>query len=95
MTTPLTDGTAGAGRAAGTDGTAGTGPEQSTAEISEEIRTVERLRGLRTQVITQMGGPAAVSAIHAAGPPDGPRAHRRVRRSRLVRRNRDLRHVRR
>jgi acetyl-CoA carboxylase carboxyltransferase component len=67
MTTPLTDGTAGAGRAAGTDGTAGTGPEQSTAEISEEIRTVERLRGLRTQVITQMGGPAAVSAIHAAG----------------------------
>src|ERR1700723_3113065 len=36
-------------------------------EIPEEIRTVERLRGLREQVTTQMGGPEAVSAIHAAG----------------------------
>jgi acetyl-CoA carboxylase carboxyltransferase component len=34
---------------------------------SEEIRTVERLRALRTQVTTEMGGAAAVSAIHAAG----------------------------
>jgi acetyl-CoA carboxylase carboxyltransferase component len=34
---------------------------------SDEIRTVERLRALRTQVTTEMGGPAAVSAIHAAG----------------------------
>ena len=28
---------------------------------SEEIRTVERLRALRTQVTTEMGGAAAVS----------------------------------
>ena len=34
---------------------------------SDEISTVERLRALRTQVTTEMGGPAAVSAIHAAG----------------------------
>ncbi len=36
-------------------------------EVSEEIRTVQRLRGLREQVTTQMGGPDAVAAIHAAG----------------------------
>src|SRR3984885_16090684 len=36
-------------------------------EIPEEIRTIERLRALREQVTTEMGGPAAVSAIHAAG----------------------------
>ena len=36
-------------------------------EIPEEIRTVERLRALREQVTTQMGGPATVAAIHAAG----------------------------
>jgi acetyl-CoA carboxylase carboxyltransferase component len=35
--------------------------------IPEEIATVERLRGLRDQVTTQMGGPEAVDAIHAAG----------------------------
>ena len=39
----------------------------SQEEIPEEIRTVERLRGLRDQVTTQMGGPEAVDAIHAAG----------------------------
>ena len=39
----------------------------SQEEIPEEIRTVERLRGLREQVTTQMGGPEAVDAIHAAG----------------------------
>jgi methylmalonyl-CoA decarboxylase subunit alpha len=43
-----------------TDGT-------SREEIPEEIRTVERLRGLREQVTTQMGGPEAVGTIHAAG----------------------------
>jgi len=37
------------------------------AEVSEEIRTVERLRGLREHVTTQMGGPEAVAAIHSAG----------------------------
>ncbi len=41
--------------------------DSSTAEVSEELRTVERLRGLRKQVTTEMGGPSAVSAIHAAG----------------------------
>ena len=35
--------------------------------IPEEIATVERLRGLRDLVTTQMGGPEAVDAIHAAG----------------------------
>ena len=35
--------------------------------IGGEIATVERLRGLRDQVTTQMGGPEAVDAIHAAG----------------------------
>jgi hypothetical protein len=39
----------------------------SQQEIPEEIRTVERLRGLREQVTTQMGGPEAVGAIYAAG----------------------------
>ena len=39
----------------------------SREEIPEEIRTVERLRGLREQVTTQMGGPDAVGAIHAVG----------------------------
>ncbi len=43
-------------------------PEDSrSAEVSDEIRTVERLRGLRKQVTTEMGSPSAVSAIHAAG----------------------------
>src|ERR1700738_3168562 len=52
MTTPLTG---------------GAGEQETQQEIPEEIRTVERLRALREQVITQMGGPAAVGAIHAAG----------------------------
>ena len=51
MTTPLTDGAS----------------QDSQGEIPEEIRTVERLRGLREQVTTEMGGPEAVGAIHAAG----------------------------
>ena len=51
MTTPLTDGAS----------------PDSQGEIPEEIRTVERLRGLREQVTTEMGGPEAVGAIHAAG----------------------------
>jgi len=37
------------------------------AEVSDEIRTVQRLRELREHVTTQMGGPEAVAAIHAAG----------------------------
>jgi acetyl-CoA carboxylase carboxyltransferase component len=36
-------------------------------EISDETRTVERLRELREHVTTEMGGPEAVGAIHAAG----------------------------
>jgi len=55
MTTPLTDGAGGTSSAA------------ATAEIPEEIAMVERLRELREQVTTQMGGPEAVHAIHAAG----------------------------
>ena len=51
MTTPLTDGAS----------------QDSQGEIAEEIRMVERLRGLREQVTTEMGGPEAVGAIHAAG----------------------------
>ena len=51
MTTPLTDGAS----------------QDSQGEIPEEIRTVERLRGLREQVTAEMGGPEAVGAIHAAG----------------------------
>lgn len=43
------------------------GSDESSDQIPEEIRTVERLRGLREQVITQMGGPEAVGAIHADG----------------------------
>lgn len=39
----------------------------SQEEIPEEIRTVERLRGLRERVTTQLGGPEAVGAIHAVG----------------------------
>jgi methylmalonyl-CoA decarboxylase subunit alpha len=35
--------------------------------IGEETAAVERLRGLRDLVTTQMGGPEAVGAIHAAG----------------------------
>jgi acetyl-CoA carboxylase carboxyltransferase component len=35
--------------------------------IGEQIAAVERLRGLRAQVTSQMGGPEAVDAIHAAG----------------------------
>ena len=35
--------------------------------IGEEIATVERLRGLRDQVTTEMGGPEAMGAIRAAG----------------------------
>jgi methylmalonyl-CoA decarboxylase subunit alpha len=54
MPTPLTDGASQASQA-------------SHEEIPEEIRTVERLRGLRERVTTQMGGPEAVGAIHAAG----------------------------
>ena len=60
MTTPLTDGTTQSTQSS-TDST------DSQAEIPDEIRTVERLRELREQVTTQMGGPQAVSAIHAAG----------------------------
>ncbi len=56
MTTPLTDG-------ASQDSPS----QDSQGEIPEEIRTVERLRGLREQVTTEMGGPEAVGAIHAAG----------------------------
>jgi acetyl-CoA carboxylase carboxyltransferase component len=37
------------------------------AEVSEEIRTIERLRGLREHVTTQMGDREAVAAIHGAG----------------------------
>jgi methylmalonyl-CoA decarboxylase subunit alpha len=57
MTTPLTDGAGQASHAS----------QASHEEIPEEIRTVERLRGLRERVTTQMGGPEAVGAIHAAG----------------------------
>jgi len=35
--------------------------------LPEEIATVERLRGLRDVVTTEMGGPEAVGAIRAAG----------------------------
>jgi len=35
--------------------------------VPEEIKTVQRLRGLRDHVRTHMGGPQAVDAIHAAG----------------------------
>jgi acetyl-CoA carboxylase carboxyltransferase component len=52
MTRPLTD---------------DTGVPEIPPEISDEIRTVERLRKLREHVTTQMGGPEAVGAIHAAG----------------------------
>src|ERR1700730_16214424 len=54
MTTPLADGTSQDSQA-------------SQEEIPEAIRTVDRRRGLREQVTTQMGGPEAVGAIHAAG----------------------------
>jgi methylmalonyl-CoA decarboxylase subunit alpha len=37
--------------------------------VPEEIRVVERLRGLRELVTTQLGGPDAVAAIRAAGRP--------------------------
>jgi methylmalonyl-CoA decarboxylase subunit alpha len=37
--------------------------------VPEEIRVVERLRGLRELVTTQLGGPGAVAAIRAAGRP--------------------------
>jgi methylmalonyl-CoA decarboxylase subunit alpha len=60
MTTPLTDG-------ASQDSHDSHDSEDSQGEIPEEVRTVERLRGLREQVTTQMGGPEAVGAIHAAG----------------------------
>jgi methylmalonyl-CoA decarboxylase subunit alpha len=36
-------------------------------QIPEEIATVDRLRTLRAQVTTHMGGPAAIAAIHAQG----------------------------
>jgi acetyl-CoA carboxylase carboxyltransferase component len=53
MTTPLTDDTV---------------PESpQTPQVPEEIKVVERLRGLRDLVRTQMGGPEAVDAIHSAG----------------------------
>jgi acetyl-CoA carboxylase carboxyltransferase component len=73
MTTPLTDGadraplTDGGGRAPLTDGAGRTSPDEVPEEVPEEIRTVERLREVREQVTTQMGGPDAISAIHAAG----------------------------
>ena len=56
MTTPLT-------------GTASQASQSqpSQDEIPEEIRTVERLRALREQVTTEMGGPDAIHAIHAKG----------------------------
>jgi methylmalonyl-CoA decarboxylase subunit alpha len=44
-----------------------TGAPEIPPEISDEVRTVERLRELREHVITHMGGPEAVGAIHAAG----------------------------
>jgi methylmalonyl-CoA decarboxylase subunit alpha len=56
MTQPLTDGAS-----------EEQSQEQIQEQIQEEIRTVERLRRLREQVTTQMGGPEAVGAIHAAG----------------------------
>ena len=63
MTTPLTDGASQASqKSQGSQNN-----QASHEEIPEEIRTVERLRGLRERVTTQMGGPEAVGAIHAAG----------------------------
>src|SRR6516162_5473627 len=55
MTAPLTDDT---GR---------TSQDEPPEEIPDEIKTVDRLRALGEQVTTQMGGPDAISAIHAAG----------------------------
>lgn len=66
MTIPLADGTSQASQA-GQANQAGQGSHNDHEELPEEIRTVERLRGLREQVTTQMGGPEAVGAIHAAG----------------------------
>src|SRR5580704_7347754 len=76
--TPLTDGADHAPLTAGTDppptpdgaGRASPGrtsPDEVPDEVPEEIRTVERLRELREQVTTQMGGPEAIHAIHAKG----------------------------
>jgi acetyl-CoA carboxylase carboxyltransferase component len=56
MTTPLTDGAS-----------QQQSQQESQQQSPDEIRTVERLRGLREHVITEMGGPEAVGAIHAAG----------------------------
>src|SRR5579859_4500729 len=77
MTTPLTDGTDrtpltdGTDRTPLTDGTGRTSPDEVPKEVPDEapdeIRTVERLRELREQVTTQMGGPDAIHAIHADG----------------------------
>src|SRR5579859_6225444 len=77
MTTPLTDGTDrtpltdGTDRTPLTDGTDRTSPDEVPKEVPDEapdeIRTVERLRELREQVTTQMGGPDAIHAIHADG----------------------------
>jgi methylmalonyl-CoA decarboxylase subunit alpha len=41
--------------------------DTGSEELSDEIRTVERLCRLREHVTTNMGGPEAVGAIHAAG----------------------------
>ena len=56
MTAPLTDSASQADQS-----------QTSPDEIPEEIKTVERLRALREQVITEMGGPEAIKAIHAKG----------------------------
>jgi methylmalonyl-CoA decarboxylase subunit alpha len=66
MTTPLSAGPEPSTEPSTEQGTEHSA-EPSTAEIPDEVRTVERLRGLREQVTTQMGGPEVVSAIHAAG----------------------------
>lgn len=63
MTAPLTDDT---GRTSQDEP-----PEEIAEEIPDEtpdeIKTVDRLRALREQVTTQMGGPDAIDAIDAAG----------------------------
>lgn len=41
--------------------------DAGSQEIAEEIRTVERLRGLRDLVTSHMGGPDRIAEIHAAG----------------------------
>ena len=63
MTTPLTDGT----DRTSPDEVPKEVPKAVPDEVPDEIRTVERLRELREQVTTQMGGPDAIHAIHADG----------------------------